>query len=99
LIYNLGESRRIIDSHLRKLLPIQRNICLLQTIDELAVPQPVLLASSVDSDNPQPPELSPLDATVAVGKCTGSKQRFLSRSEQLAATSNVSFGSLQQSLS
>src|SRR5919197_1001472 len=50
--------RRARDGELRESLAIEQHACVLETVDELPVGEPVLARGGIDADDPQPPEVA-----------------------------------------
>src|ERR671923_1636429 len=94
----LGEALKgagIIDGQISKNFAIQLHATLLQTVDELAVAQPVLLGCSPNTYDPQRAELAFFLAAAGVGKFQPTLDRFFGRAIELGFSKKVAAGAIK----
>jgi hypothetical protein len=97
-LHNQVEPGRIGNRHLRQRPPIEFDASLFQACYELRVTQSPFSNSRTDADDPEATELTLATTTVAMREDARPDERFFGCSQQLAATADVSFDTLKQTL-
>jgi hypothetical protein len=88
----LSKRRRIANREIRKKLPIDFYAGPLEASHELTVRKIMKPSGSIDPHNPQPPEITLLLATIAVGVSQTAFNVFFGGLVQLAPTTDAAFG-------
>jgi hypothetical protein len=93
--YDHSKACWIVDRHVRKNLSIQLDVRLVQAIDQLAISQIVHSSGSIQTNDPEPTEVTSFAAAISVRKLASSIKRFLRCSVKPAATADVTLCSLE----
>jgi len=95
LLDKSGEGLGSVDGQVGQDLAVKLDVEPLQTVDETAVAQPVLLRGSLYPDDPEAPEIPFFVAPVAIGIEKGLLYGFLGRPIVVALRSPIALGQLQ----
>jgi hypothetical protein len=92
LLNNRCEGRLIANREVSKHLPVETDVCVIQTGDKAAVGHSMFTHGRVDPRNPEAAEHALAITTVAVGVLTSTHDRLFGDPEDVLATTTITFG-------